>query len=353
MQLFGKTDGKLFSKHFYFSLIVIPLAGLAAICCYTVAAEVDNDAALRDAAQKLAERVASIPGLRGALRLEWHADANWSEGESAHWQEIVKGEIEKRSLSLVEDSGAPILAVFAAETPTQIVLTARTRVSDRDQIRIVAVARALLPPGTPPVAPVRLERQLIYESADRILDAAPQGNGEAGNLDLLFYRNFELLALRVDSKGAVKQSVSLNAANLKPTRDPRAELKARGSLMSVELSGKACEFSWEAPADVICRAEKNYAAQQSPWRRPTLLASPCDGSNWKLLSSGGEPNGRQVLQVVPEGAQRESSAAVLSEFPGPILGTNGAQNPAGALVISQNLRTGTYEIYKITLACGN
>jgi hypothetical protein len=44
---------------------------------------------------------------------------------------------------------------------------------------------------------------------------------------------------------------------------------------------------------------------------------------------------------------------VLSEFPGPILGTNGEQNPSSVLVVAQNLRTGDYEIYKITLACGN
>jgi len=257
VQVFGRTNSRIFSKRFYCSLIVIPFAGLAAICCYSGAALADGDAALREAAQKLAERVASVPGLRGALRLEWHADANWSEGESAHWQEIVKGEIEKRSLSLVEDGGAPILAVFAAETPTQIVLTARTRVSDRDEVRIVTVARALLPLGSPQVAPVRLERQLIYESADRILDAASLGSDEEGSLGLLIYRNFELVALRVDSKGAAKQSVSLNTTNLKPTRDPRAQLTTRGNSVSVELPGKACEFSWEATGHMKCRAEKS------------------------------------------------------------------------------------------------
>ncbi|HET7107077.1 MAG TPA: hypothetical protein VFI38_09720 [Candidatus Acidoferrum sp.] len=332
---------------------MIPFAALAAICCSFSVALADGDTAIQEAAQKLAERVGSIPGLHGALRLEWHAAASWSEGESTRWQEIVKGEIGKRALSLSEDTGVPVLAVFAAETPTQIVLTARTRVSDREEIRMVNVARALLPAGSPPVAPVRLERQLIYESADRVLDAASPGSGEGGGLALLLYRNFELLAVRVDVKGVVKESVSLSAANLKPTRDPRGELTTRGSSVTVELLGKTCEFSWEAPGEVKCHAEKSAAAEQSLGRGPTLLASPCGGSNWKLLSSGGEPNAREVLQVLPEGAQRESSAAVLSEFPGPILGTNRTQSPAGALVISQNLRTGTYEIYKIALACGN
>ena len=353
MQSFAKTSSIIFSKHFRLLRLLIPIAVWAAICGLSRPVLADGDGILRETAQRLGERVAGIPGLHGALRLEWHPDANWSEGESNHWQEILRGEFEQRSLNLMGDAGSPSLEVFAAESPTQVVLTAKTRVADRDEIRIVAVARALLPPGSLPVAPVRLERQMIYESADRILDASSSGTGVEGGLAILLYRNFEIVALRVNSKGAVKQSVSLNAANLKPTRDPRGELTMRGGAVSVELPGKACEFSWESPVDVKCHVEKPAATDKPVWRAATQLTSPCDGSSWKLLNSGSEPNAREVLQVVPDGTSRESSAAVLSEFSGPILDTNGEQNPSSALVIAQNLRTGNYEIYKITLACGN
>jgi len=313
----------------------------------------DGDAVLRETAQRVAERVAAIPGLHGALRLEWHPDEKWADGEGERWKIILRDALEKRSLTLTEDSGAPALDVFAAETPTQVVLTAKTRVSDREEVRIVAVARALLPRGSLPVAPVRLERQMIYESPDRILDAFSLGNGPEDDLAILLYRNFEIVALRVESKGSAKQSVSLNPANLEPSRNPHAEMTSRGNLVSVELPGKTCEFSWGLPGDVKCHAEKPAAAEKSVGRGATLLTSPCDASRWKLLSSGSEPNAREVLQVVPDGALRESSAAVLSEFPGPIVGTNEEQNPSSALVIAQNLRTGNYEIYRITLACGN
>ncbi len=353
MLSFGKTYSKIFSKCFLIPRVLILIAVLAASAGFSRPALADGDVALRETAQRLAERVATIPGLHGPLRLEWHPDSKWSEGESNRWQEILRGEFEKRSQSLTEDAGAPALGVFSSETPTQVVLTAKTRVGDRDEVRIVSVARALLPPGSLPVAPVRLERQMIYESPDRVLDAASLGNGAEGGLALLLYRNYEIVALRVDGKGSVKQSVSLNPANTKPSRDPRAEMTPQGSLVSVELPGKFCEFSWEPPAEVKCRAGKPAAADNSVWRGATLLTSPCDGSRWELLSAGSEPNTREVLQVVPDGALRESSAGVLSEFPGPILGTNGEQNPSSALVVAQNLRTGNYEIYKITLACGN
>jgi hypothetical protein len=121
----------------------------------------------------------------------------------------------------------------------------------------------------------------------------------------------------------------------------------------IQLPGKVCEFSWEAAAEVKCHGERPASAAKSEWRGEVRLASPCDASSWKLASSGSEPNAREVLQLVPDGARRETSAAVLTEFPGPIVGANGEQNPDSALVIARNLRTGNYEIYKITLACGN
>lgn len=347
VQSLGKTCSTIFSKNLLFPWALISIAVLVVACCVCIPVAADDDAALRETAQKLAERVAAIPGLQSALRLEWHPDATWLEGESERWIEMLRDEFERRALNLTRDAGVPALDVFSAETPTQVVFTVKAHVAERDEVRIVSIARALLPPGASPAAPIRLERQMIYESPDRILDAASLENGAKGGLVLLLYKNFELVAWRVDARGVVIQSVLLNAANVKPSRDPRAEIMMRGTVVSVEVPGKACEFSWESPADLKCRAEK------PAWRLETQLTSPCDASDWKLFSSGGEPNAKAALQLVPDGAPRESSAAVLSEFPGPILNMNGVQDPSSALVIARNLRTGNYEVYKITLACGN
>ena len=331
------------------------LGVLAELCLFVPRLTAADGNAQQETAQRFAERVAAIPGLHGPLRLEWRPDAQWPEGESDLWQQTIRTELEKRSLNLSEDAAAPPLAVYAQETPTQVVLTAKAHVGDREEIRIVEVARALLPPSELPVAPVRLDRQMIYQSPDRILDASSLWNGAEGGLAILLYKNFEVVAQRLDARNALQQSVSLNAAGLKPTRDPRAEITPQAGRVSVQLWGKACDFSWDAP-DVKCHVDKPVAsatAAKSPWRNPTLLTSPCDGSGWKLLNSAADPTARDVLQVIPDGASRESSSGVLSEFPGPILSTNGGQNPASALVVVRNLRTGNYEVYKITLACGD
>jgi len=59
-----------------------------------------------------------------------------------------------------------------------------------------------------------------------------------------------------------------------------------------------------------------------------------------------------MLQIVPDDAI-EGQAALVSEFPGPILKIHGAENQDSALIVAKNLRTGNYGVYQITLACGN
>ena len=300
---------------------------------------------LDDAARQLADRIAAIPNLHGPLRLEFHADANLAADPS--WQDILRQELEKRRLNITEDPSATLLKVGAVETPTQIVLTASAHLGDRDDVRIVAVTRAAFTAPALAVAPVRIARQLVYEGSDRILDASALGTAAEGGLAVLLDRNADLVALRLDSSGAVKQTVSLAPASLHATRDPRGELTDKGASAELLLPGKLCEFTWTAGAEPRCHAKK------SEWRTATVLTSPCDASDWKLESKGDDWSSAALLQIVPNSDARAGSATLFNEFPGPILSINGAVDPGSALIVARNLRTGNYEVYKITLVCGN
>jgi hypothetical protein len=300
---------------------------------------------LDEAARQLADRIAAIPNLHGPLRLEFHADANLAADST--WQGTLRQELEKRRLSLTEEPSAPLLKVGAVETPTQLVLTASARVGDRDDVRIVAVTRAAFTAPALAVAPVRISRQLVYESSDRILDASALGSAAEAGLAILLYRSADLVALRLDSSGVVKQTVSLAAATPRVSRDPRGELTDKGAAAEVLLPGKLCEFTWTTGDEPRCRAKK------TEWRTATVLASPCDASDWKLEARGDDWSSADLLQIVPDTAARAGSTALFSEFPGPILSITGELDPGSALVVARNLRTGNYEVYKITLLCGN
>jgi len=302
---------------------------------------------LEDAVRQLAERVAAIPNLHGPLRLQFFQDEKFAADTGKDWQESLRKELELHRLNLSDEPGASTLRVGLAETPTQLVLSVSARVADKDEVRLITLPRITFRAPNLPVAPVRIDRQLVYQSSDRILDASSLWNGSELGMALLAYHNDELSALRLDASGEVNQTVSLAATGVQPSRDLRGELTVRANDAFVLLPGKSCEFSWTAATDVKCHSAK------PDWRGTTVLTPSCDAGGWKLLADGSDWTSPDSLRVVPDGSLREESAALRSNFPGPILGIDGEQNPASALVVTRNLRTGNYEVYKITLACGN
>jgi hypothetical protein len=302
---------------------------------------------LEDGLHQLADRVAAIPNLHGPVRLEFFHDANFENDSAKEWQGSFRQDLDSRHISETEDPTATLLRIGVAETPTQLVLSAAARIADKDEVRFVTFPRATFRVASLPVAPVRLEKQLVYQSSDRILDVSSLGSGGSSGMVVLTYRNGGLEVLRVDSSGAVQQSAPLTAAGTLLSRDPRAEISVPSDANAVILPGKSCKFTWAAPADAECHPAKVV------WREPTVLTPSCGAGGWKLLTDGSDWTTSDLLQVVPDSSTQNGSAAVGSDFPGPILSINGEQNPSSALVVTRNLRTGNYDVYKITLACGN
>jgi hypothetical protein len=304
------------------------------------------DASLDVAVLQLAERVATIPNLRGPLRIQFFQDPGFQIETGKDWQESFRKELENHHLTVTEDPAATFLCIGVAETPTQLILSAATRVSEKDEVRFLALPRSCFRATSLPVAPIRIERQLVYQTSDRLLDASSLRNGSEGGMALLSLHNSELSVLRVDSTGQVTQVIP-HVAAIGLSRDLRGELTLHGDDVTVLLSSKACDFNWAAFSEAKCVAAKTI------WRNPTVLTPSCDAGGWRLLADGPDWSTPDSLQVVPDGLLRQESVTLLSDFPGPILSINGEQNPTGALVVTKNLRTRDYEVYKITLVCGN
>jgi hypothetical protein len=300
---------------------------------------------LEDALQQLVERIASIPNLRGPYRLE--ILQNFAPESVKDTQESLRKELELRHLLLADDAATPVLHVGISQTPTQIVLSASARVGEKDEVRLLTIVRASFRSSSLPVAPVRLEKQLVYQTPERLLDASSLWDGAPASMALLVDREGELAVLRIDSVGATQQTILVSAAGSQLSRDPRGELALQADAGAVLLPGKTCQFTWAAPADSKCHAAKFTA------RAKTVLSPSCDPGGWKLEADGSDWTTPDMLQAVPENAMQKGSAAILSDFPGPIVSINGEQNPSSALVVTRNLRTGNYEVYKVTLACGN
>lgn len=317
------------------------------ICVIPAIASPADTTSLDDAVRQLAERIAAIPNLHGPLHVIFLPDSSFSQDTAKQWQAAFRNEMAARNLTLTDDSSAPLLRVGVSETPTQLVLSASARVADKDEVRFLTFPRASFQAASLPVVPIRIERQLVYSTSDRILDASSLPNGAETGMALLLVRGAEFSILRLDSSGQLAQTIPLATVNHAPSRDPRAELTLRPGGGSVLLADKSCDFTWVSTAPPTCLLTK------SAWRTPPVLTPSCDAGGWKLLADGGDWSTPDILQVVPDASLRQGSAALLSDFPGPILSVSGDQNPASALVVTKNLQTGNYEVYKITLACAN
>ena len=126
---------------------------------------------LDEAAQQLAQRAAGIPNLRGPLRVQFFEDAAFAAETGKDWQETFRRELEKSRLAVTDDAGANLLRVGLAETPTEVVLSAGVRLNEKEEARFVTLGRTAFVLPNVVVSPVRVEQQLVYQSADRILDA--------------------------------------------------------------------------------------------------------------------------------------------------------------------------------------
>lgn len=301
---------------------------------------------LDQAAQQLAERVAAIPSVRGPLRLQYFEDPAFAGETGKDWQEIFRKELQKSTLGLTEDPGANLLRVGLAETPTEIVLSAGVRMNEKEEVRFVTLPRTSLLSASLPVVPVRIEKQLVFQSPERLLDAVPIVDGNESGWLVLGYRETELSVIKMESSGTNQQAVSLAAAGVRASRDLRGELVPHSSDVTVVLQGKTCQVSWSTAGQTKCHTGT------SVWRAAVVLTPSCDNQGWKLMAHGADWSVPDLLQVVPNAALGKGSAALLSDFPGPILNIAPDQDSA-ALVVTRNLRTGNYEVYKITLLCGN
>jgi hypothetical protein len=309
----------------------------------------DASATLGQAVEQLADRVVSIANLRGPLRVQYFEDGAFAAETGKDWQDAFRKLLEKSRLAVTEDASANLLRVGLAETPTDVVLSAGVRVNEKEEVRFVTLPRRALVIANVPVSPIRVDQQLVYQSADRILDATFTADEAGPGLAILANRTAGLAVLRVDGGGEIKQTIVLAGSGVRASRDNDGEIMVGSDGGTAALAGKVCAFTWNTSQDVSCHTAK-------PGRRGAPELRPrCGDGTWKLLADGTDWFAPELLQVIPDGSSRKGSTALLSNFPGPILrvSTGGEQSADSALVVTRNLRTGNYEVYKVTLACGN
>jgi hypothetical protein len=368
---------------------------------------------LDDAAQNVARKAAAFAGRGEPVSVTFRNISSLAAAEAATARRAFDAGLREAGVRAVETAAAAEVRVTVSENEAEWLLVAEGRRGEERQVWIAAWPRAasgrgLSGPG------VSLEKKLLWESDDQILDVALLPDG----MLVLTPARLTLYGRRNGSWEA-RESAPVGAPRRWP-RDLRGRVQVSGPAVRVYLPGLACGGAWQPSLALECRpgdegwvlesgsrwlllgtfaASRNYfdgrIVTQSGLRKAVApfytAAAVEDGSGtlWLLAGVDGrtqiydasmEPagavgawgsdiagtsarcgSGQQVLATRPE----ETSEAVQAfsivnrqaealsaplTMPGPV--TALWPDGADAVAVARDPQTGRYAAYLLSISCG-
>jgi hypothetical protein len=236
---------------------------------------------LGGAARELARKAVSFAGRGESLSATWRNFSSLPGGELNQARIVFENAVRDSGARVVEAGGTVELRITVSENQTQYLLAGEAHKGDERQTLISAWKRPA--PNATATGGIALERRLLWEQADPILDVAltPAGMLVLSPGHLKLYE-------RRDAAFEERASVPLTPARPWP-RDPRARLSVNGTAVRAFLPGTQCSGTIEPALTLDCRAS------DEPWTldaggRFVLLAVFSSGRNYfdgRIVTQGG------------------------------------------------------------------
>ena len=225
---------------------------------------------LGGAARELARKAAAFAGRGETVSVSWRNLSGLPSGDLAQARNIFETALRDSGARLLESGTTVDLRLTLSENQTQFLLVVEGRKGDDRQVFISTWKRAL--PATPP-AGIALERKLLWEQSEPILDAALTPTG----MLVLSPTKLTLYARR-DSAFEERSSVPIAIAKPWP-RDPRARLSISGTAVRAFLPGTLCAGAMEPALTLDCRPSEEMWTLEAGGRS-VLLAAFAPGRNY-------------------------------------------------------------------------
>lgn len=283
------------------------------------------------------------------MRLVWQNASALTEAQSEALRRAFVAELAERRARLTEEAGAPELRVSLREIPANFLLIADiSGAAGPADVRMVQVPRAAVSVAEHASPFLSLQKELLWRQREALLDAA-ELPGEAGRPALLLLLGRESLSLlRAEKGGWVLQDTAPFSPPVPLSRDLRGEIRLEGQRAQVLLPGRLCEADLERKIFVNCRVGSET------WRERTALRSACDAGSWQLATGAGDWSVPDQIRLESDrGKDAGASGASPLDLPGPVLSLSAGVEQRAAWAVVWNLTSGNYEVYRITLACGN
>jgi hypothetical protein len=243
-------------------------AVLSALLFLSAGAKAADDAV--GAARELARKTAALAGKGAPVAVTWR---NISSLESAAAQARTAFEEALQEAGLRAGDISPVVEahVTVSENASQFLLVEEASKGEEHQVWIASWKRSETAAGLP--AGVALEKKLLWEQAEQILDVAfpPAGMLVLSPSGLTFYA-------RNGAQWEARRTVPLSPSKPWPA-DLRGRLRLKGAGFEVLLPGMECEGTTEPALSVQCRASDDPWVLESG-SRALLLADFAAARNY-------------------------------------------------------------------------
>lgn len=282
--------------------------------------------------------------------VNWNNQSAVTEANSQQWKSAFLDELQGKQGgdSSSAASNCPV-SVFLERTPTEIVLTAEVENGNGQQHLFASISRAGIPAEANNSSSPRLEKEILWQQNERVLDAVFV-RAENGGADRLILLQKDLLIVQERQSSVWKMALtkSLGEATLMQ-RAPRGELSFsldQPNVVRISFPGKSCQTALNDASSLNCQPSSEQA------RAGMLLTSTCDSRVWWLRGDGGDSTVPDRFELVSSTAPQSQPIAAELPTPGPILSISSGEALRADTAVVFNLSTGNYEIYRIALACG-
>jgi hypothetical protein len=236
------------------------------------AAAADDPAA---AARELARQTAALAGKGASVTVALRNASSLDPMATAQVRAAFELALEEAGAVASPIAPAVEASLTLSENPSQYLLVEVARKGEERQVWIAAWKRNGAPGGAPSPAAgaVALEKKLVWEQDEPILDAAFAAAGT-----LVLSPSKIILSTRTAGGPEQPKAVSITPARPQP-RDPRGRLRVNGKSFQAYLPGTMCSGTADAGITVACHAS------EEPWvlesgSRDILLAGFAPARNY-------------------------------------------------------------------------
>lgn len=281
--------------------------------------------------------------------VNWNNHEAVSEARSQQLKSAFVEELQGKQSDSPATTSNCVVSVYLERTSAQIVVTADVENGGDRRYLFAAIPRAGIPAESASLSTPHLEKEILWQQSERILDAL-LARGENGASDRLIVLQKDVLNVYEKQTGTWRMLQSKPLGDVTVTqRALRGELSFsldQPDKLKIVFAGKSCQTTLNDASPLNCLPSTDSA------RTGMLLASTCDSRVWWLRSDGGDSTMPDRLELVNSSSPQAHEPVAELATPGPVLAISSGEALRGDTAVVFNLATGNYEVYRIALACG-